>query len=178
MTNVAEIFATIDEINTIVLDTITEVKLTGGKKNPMQGRVTKKTVDNSVTSFQNNSNNYENLVKNRLIEEGKDPESFKVSERTWGNRVPNLPIIEHYKDGTVKNYLEVIFLKAGKSEYYLDGEYIDKNKIEGLPVVKENPESQGNLDNKVVIRTFGLDSILSLKVNEKRYSAPFFFKGL
>jgi len=78
----------------IGLDTLTAVKLTGGQKNPQQGRVFKRMVGATVMAFTHEKNNaYEAMVKRRLESEGKDPNSFKVSERTWGTRLPNLPVV-------------------------------------------------------------------------------------
>ena len=89
----------------ISIDTLTNVKLTGGKKNPFQGRVTKRVTGSSVMVFQNkNSNGYENMVKRRLQQEGVNPNTFTLSPRAWGQRVPNTCIVEHNGD----LYAEVI----------------------------------------------------------------------
>ena len=112
----------------ISLDTITPVKLTGGKSNPLQGRVTKKTTGSNVMVFQNKkgSNSYSNMVNRRLEREGKIP-TFEVGPRTWGTRIPETPFIQHNDE----LYLEMIFLNSGKSEYLLDGKTFS-DEIEGL----------------------------------------------
>lgn len=146
------------------LDTLTTPKLSGGKKNPQQGRVTKRMHSASVMVFQNkNINGYEAMVQRRLIAEGKDPVSFELGERTWGERIPNLPIVKHEKDGTVKHYLEVIFLKPGKVEYLLDGNPIAKADVVGLN--ESEGGEQGGLDNKVIIRTFAAENITALRID-------------
>lgn len=144
------------------MDTITDVKLKGGKKNEMQGRVTKRTSNNQVMIFTNsNENGYENMVKRRLEQEGKNPETFKLGELPWGKRVPNTPIIEHND----KHYMQVIFNKPGKSEYFLDNKPIDPENIEGLEIKKVSGEGQGlSDDNAVVVRTFALSSIDSIRI--------------
>lgn len=143
------------------LDTVTQVKLKGGKKNPFQGRVTKMTKGSTVMLFTNkNSNAYENMVKRRLEQEGKDPSSFELKARAWGQRVPNTPFVEHKE----KQYLECVFIKGGKSVYLVDGEEIEKNQIEGLEDASVSEESQGGLENKVVIRTYAIDSIEEIRV--------------
>lgn len=148
----------------ISIDTETVVPLTGGKKNPMQGRVTKRVTGSNVMVFTNkNSNGYENMVNRRLVQEGKDPESFELQPRKWGTRIPNSPIIEH-KDAL---YLEVIFLKAGVVQYYLDGSEIRISDIEGLASKQES--EQGGLDNKVIIRTFAFESIKKIRINKMEY---------
>lgn len=160
-------FAKVSGASFVGLDTFTHVTLAGGKKNPMQGRVTKRMTGASVMVFQNQKiNGYEAMVHRRLVAEGKDPADFVLSPRTWGTRIPNMPIVEH-KD---KYYLEVIFLKAGAVEYKLDGAHIDEADIEGLPSRKDDPDAQGGLDNKVVLRTFAADSVTEIRVDGKVFN--------
>lgn len=164
--NIAQIMTeNVNGTTFISMDTETSVKLTGGKKNPLQGRVTKQQRGSVVMVFQNkNANGYENMVKKHLIEEGKDPESFQLGPRKWGERITDTPFIEHKG----KHYLEVIFLHAGETIYYVDGVETDSSQIEGLPVRKEG--EQGGVSNKVVIRTFSIDSIKRLTVNKQQYT--------
>ena len=143
------------------LDTETQVKLKGGKKNPMQGRVTKRMEGATVMCFSNaNSNAYENMVKRRLVAEGKNADDFQLGERAWGQRIAGTPFVEH----NGKHYLEVIFMRAGNTVYFLDGQPIAKANIEGLEDAPEG-NGQGGLDDKVVIRTFALDSVIALRAN-------------
>jgi hypothetical protein len=158
---VKNVLETINGATFAGLDTVTQVKLKGGKKNPFQGRVTKMTKGSTVMLFTNkNSNAYENMVKRRLEQEGKDPSSFELKPRAWGQRVPNTPFVEHKE----KNYLECVFIKGGKSVYLVDGEEIEKDQIEGLEDAPVNEDSQGGVENKVVIRTYAIDSIAEIRV--------------
>ena len=144
------------------IDTVTDVKLTGGKKNPLQGRVQKLTAGANVMVFNSTEQNgYENMIKRRMVEEGKDPSTFTLGQRPWGKRVDQSPFIDHND----KKYIECIFMSPGKTTYLVDGIETAKEDIEGLPEVKENPDSQGGIENKVVIRTFAIDSIKSMRVN-------------
>lgn len=149
----------------IALDSTTIPKLRGGKKNEMQGRVQKHTVGSNVMIFQNKNGNssYSNMVKRRLEKEGKDPETFALSPRKWGHRIEGTPFIEHKGS----HYLEVIFLHAGKTYYTLDGEIINKDSIEGLPVTYES--NQGGLSDRVVIRTYNINNIDSITINRTTY---------
>jgi hypothetical protein len=141
------------------LDTHTDVVLTGGKGNPQQGRVTKRMIGATVMSFQNKHfSAYEAMVQRRLTAEGKDPEAFVLSERAWGVRLPNMPIVEH-KD---EYYLEVIFLKPGVVVYELDGNAVDKSFIIGLK--SSSGGEQGGLEDKVILRTFKASSITELRI--------------
>lgn len=158
--------ADINGASFVGIDTHVDVKLSGGKKNPMQGRVTKRMNGATVMSFQNkNFSAYAAMVHRRLAAEGKDPEDFKLSERAWGTRIPNMPIVEHFKDGATKYYLEVIFVKPGTVTYLLDGAPIAKSDIEGL--VEREEGEQGGLENKVIIRTFAADNITELRIDGK-----------
>lgn len=147
------------------LDTETPVKLTGGKSNPMQGRIVKQVIGSSVMIFQNqHSNGYENIINRRLVQEGKDPGSFSVGPRQWGERRTGTPLIDH--NGQV--YLEVIFLRPGTIRYFLDGNQIDKDAIIGLASSQEEGE-QGGLSNKVIIRTYNVANIKRITIDKQRY---------
>lgn len=149
----------------ISLDTETAVPLTGGKSNPMQGRVTKRTLGSNVMIFTNKTtNSYDNMVKRRLQDEGKDPASFELSPRKWGTRRPNTPFVDHNESV----YLEVIFLRAGTTQYLLDGKPINKEDIVGLKAKPDEAE-QGGLDNKVIIRTYSVESIKAITINREKY---------
>ncbi len=160
-----QVLSTVNGGTFISMDTSTTPILTGGQKNPMQGRIRKHNTGASIMVFQNkNSSAYENMVKRRLETEGKNPSLFTVKPRKWGTRIPNLPIVEHKGE----QYLEVIYLKSGRTAYTLDGNPIDKESIEGL---KDSPKpSQGGLNDSVTIRTFKVGSITRLKVGGKEYN--------
>jgi len=146
------------------LDTLTQVKLRGGRKNPMQGRVTKMMTGAQVMCFSNtNGSAYDAMVRRRLEQEGKDPASFELSPRAWGERVPNTSFVRH--KGQV--YLEVIFLRAGKTTFFLDGGEISREEIEGLD--EGAAGEQGGLENKVVIRTFALENVTALRANGRKW---------
>ena len=146
------------------LDTLTDVKLKGGKKNPFQGRVQKRTVGAEVIVYNDSAVNvYANIVKKRMLEEAKDPETFELKPRAWGERIDNSPFIEHNN----KYYLECIFTSPGKSVYLVDGVETPKEEIEGLETDKKVSEtSQGGIEDKIILRTFSLDSIIELRIGE------------
>jgi hypothetical protein len=168
-TQLVAAFSDVNGANFVGIDTLTEVKLKGGKKNPQQGRVTKRMIGASVMVFSNTKTNaYQAMIQRRLVAEGKDPKSFSLSPRTWGTRIPDMPIVEHTKDGETKYYLEVIFLKQGTVEYRLDGLPIAKADIVGL--IESEGGEQGGLDDKVIIRTFAADSITEVRVDRKVFN--------
>lgn len=145
----------------VSIDTLSNVTLTGGKKNEFQGRVQKRMTGARVEV----GASYERKVQKRLVSEGKDATDFELQPRKWGVRMGDTPIIEHtLKDGTVKHYLEVIFQQGGNVEYLVDGEVVDPSTIPGLPESRGEAE-QGGLsdDGKVVIRTFDIGSITEIR---------------
>lgn len=148
------------------IDAVTTVKLKGGKKNPMLDRVTKVMTGATVMSFNRGGEEggYENMVNRRLQVEGKDVE-FTVGPRKWGTRVEGKPIVEHNGE----KYLEVVFLKPGKTHYELDGQPIEAKDIIGLELDEKEEGKQGGLENKVIIRTFKFDSITGLRIGGHAY---------
>jgi hypothetical protein len=149
-------------LSTIYIDTSTTPTLTGGKKNPHQGRIRKVNIGSKVLLFRNTDGSaYQNMVKRRLAKEGKDPSEFTVQSRAWGTRITGTPFLENKGNF----YLEVIFMESGETHYELDGKKIEASKIEGL---KYSPESaQGGLseNSKVIIRSFKLESLLRVSIN-------------
>ena len=144
------------------IDTLTDVKLTGGRSNPQQGRVRKRMTGAQVMVFSNDQTNaYEAMVRRRLAAEGRDPDSFELGPRAWGTRIAGTPFVEHRG----QYYLETIFLRAGSVQYELDGEPIDPEDIQGLPERRESEAGQAGLERRVVIRTFALDSIIGLRAH-------------
>ena len=121
-------------------------KLAGGKKNPHQGRITK-------------------LVRNLPVQlvapgdyqkarQGAGQEDFQAQARKWGTRRPD-GLIEH--NGEL--YIEYIAKGPGqKSQYFCDGQPIDKSEIQGLaPSVTKSDESSG-----VTLRALKLSTIKNI----------------
>lgn len=174
MTNILTVLESVNGASFVGIDTRTEPALKGGKKNPHKGAVTKVTRGASVMAFSNkNSNGYENMVKRRLEAEGKNPDTFVLSPRSWGERIPGLPLVRHEKDGAVKYYLEVIFLKSGKSHFELNGQVIAREDVIGLEEKDESQQGGLSDDNKVIIRTFSLDSITAVRIDGQEFTGPF-----
>ena len=150
----------------ISINTSTEPKLTGGKKNPHLGHVRKVMEGANVMVFQNKTiNGYEAMVKRRLEKEGKSSTLFDLSPRVWGTRIPNTPFVEHKGN----YYLEVIFLKSGGVTYTLQGVPVEADTIQGLKLNNEEAD-QGGLNDKVIIRSFKIESIRSLTIAGDTYT--------
>jgi hypothetical protein len=161
----------------IGLDAVTEVKLLGGQQNPMQGKVKKVTTGSQVMIFKNGKG-YKNMVNRRLkkqnagdlttmaLFEAIASSGFEPGPRQWGQRVEGTPFVEHKE----KLYLECIFIKPGKSTYFLGDEEINKEDIIGLQEKKEG--DQGGLIDKVIVRTFAIDSILKVRKAKQEIEGP------
>jgi hypothetical protein len=153
--------------NTFVgADVVTTVKLTGGKSNPMQGRVTKHSVIGGQLFTHEKQQAYELMVNRRREAEGKAAD-FQVANRRWGQRMQangkSTPIIQH-KDAM---YLEVIIdpAKCNKTWYELDGQQISKDDIQGLPAPRSGSGRQGVKDeNAVIVRTYKFDSLRRVRL--------------
>lgn len=174
-TQASALIAALEHVNGstfITLDTLSEPimnKTMGGRgtqPNPHLGRITKQQTDSRVMVFQNKRvHGYENMVRRRLIEEGLDPETFVLSPRRWGVRVPNMPLVTH--EGAY--YLEVIFLTPGPVQYFIDGTTpINVEDIIGLR--ETNPPMQAGLERKVQLRVFSFDSLKRIVINKTEMS--------
>lgn len=144
----------------IGFDTETTVKLTGGKKNPFQGRVTKRTTGLTGMIFSDqNSNGYENQVNRELAKLGIT-DTFKAGSAKWGHHIPGTPFVEH-KDNT---YLQVILTESNKeTKYYVDGIETSKEEIEGIP-------KQRVIKNNVNCKRYNINNIKKLRYNKTEYT--------
>ena len=174
---IEQVLAPINGATFAGLDTVTDVKLLGGQKNPFQGKVEKHCLGHRVMLFTNKfSNAYENMVKRHLEQAGLDPATFSVGNLPWGERVPNSPFIT-CKD---KLYLQVVFLEAGSTEYRIkEGEEVTLSPIafweSGMTIEKQEllnhglnektgSEHQGlERDKQVIVRTYCIDSITAIR---------------
>jgi len=160
----------------------TDVKLPGGKKNPLQGQVTKKSTMNVMVFSNKNVNTYQNMVNRRLEKEGKQSD-FVVGERSWGVRIPNTPFVEH----NGQFYLDVIVKSTSESDYFVNGRKVDvedeyeftylvEDKVRLTEVVKTkvSEESQGGLEDKVIIRTVKIENIKSLTHNGATFTKVYY----
>lgn len=169
-------FASIDTLTMVPLNKTMAGRGTGD--NPHYGKVFKRTEGIQVMVYTNkNSNAYENMVKRRLVKEGKDAADFVLGERAFGTRIENTCFIQHTLKGeTVPQlYLEVICIGNGpKRTEFL--QLTDKGLV---PIAKEdiigmrpetvNPEGQGGLENTVVIRTFKVENVKRIRTDKKEY---------
>jgi hypothetical protein len=169
-TNILNVLSSLNGNTFMGITTRTIVALP--KKNSLHNRLEKITEGSIVQCFQNKHvNGYGNMIKRRLESEGKDA-NFTVGARVWGERLPELPIVQHKN----QQYLEVIFVRAGKTSYLLDGNSVPFEQIaEYLPEKKEGNQGGLSDDSKVIIRTFAMDSLTSIRIGGKEYVGEFYY---
>lgn len=113
--------------NTVKVSFSSQVKLTGGKKNPMQDRVVKHIsgMEAALAGKQDYAIAY--------TEAGLMASDIKP--RPWGVRLDN-GLIEHKGEF----YVELLVKDKGKTVYTLDGVPVAKEAIQGLPADKSSQE--------------------------------------
>lgn len=181
--NIAQILASVSGTTFAGIDQLTALKVnktipnpdyvegSGDPKrvaNPHFEHISKLTMGSSVAV----GASYENMVKKKLIKEGKDPLDFVAGSLPWGTRIGNTPLIEH--KGQV--YIQMIFMKGGDTVYRHGATVIEESDIQGYTKPKPKAESQGELEDKVEIRTLKLDSIVKLRINKQEYVGSFYYE--
>jgi hypothetical protein len=88
--------------------------------------IRKETTGIRVILFTNKkSSGYENMVKRRLIEAGKNPDNFVSGDLPWGEQVPNSPLVEHKG----KVYLKCVLLSEGQPRYFIGNREVSGNGL-------------------------------------------------
>lgn len=149
------------------IDTVTKIKLTGGRSNPFHNRDVTKIVTGAsvILFFTKESNGYENMVRRQMTLEGIPQNDFKMGARAYGTPIPGTPFMEHNGE----TYIDVIYLKPGKVSYYVDGVPSLPSSIPGLPVSKPTDTSQGGISKKIIFRTYKINSIKSIRALKQTF---------
>lgn len=127
----------------------TETEPSNGIKKVTQGE--------RVILFTNKkSSGYDNMVRRRLEEAGKNPDGFSLGDLPWGERLPNSPLIENKG----KYYLQCIRLAEGQSRYFIGEREVRDPSGLGLRTRRSN---QGLAkENEVEVACYRLDHILRI----------------
>lgn len=142
------------------MDMLTTVTLAGGVKNPFKGRITcRKTI------MCRSNADYEAMVQKRQKDEGIDP-SFQSQQSNVGNHIAingcDSPFI--YNANKEDVYLTIYPMKTISKVYYLNGIETPKSDDWNFPKAA-NPE-QGGIENKVMVQTPKLSSIVGIRANK------------
>lgn len=125
--------------------------------------IRKVTTGQRVMLFTNQeTSGYENMVKRRLAEEGKNPDNFVIGDLPWGARMPGTPLFVHKdKKGEVNYYLQTIELSPGRKKYFIGNTEVDPAEL-GFKG-KEFATNQGlSPGNEVVVSTYNIVHITKL----------------
>lgn len=158
----------------IHIDMRTEQKLTGGKSNPMQGRVFKETYMLPIEiALPGVAGGYAERLKAQATADGKDPDAYTPKARAWGTRVNDGPLIEHKGE----YYLEFFVIGPGQTNYVYDvndsgraEEFvpIERTAIEGMPESKKpGSHTQDGLSKKIDVRCIKLSNIIRFHIGDK-----------
>ena len=133
--------------------------------NPLRKAIITKLVDYNMVL----NANYQNMVNNARIREGKDADF--VSKENWFVPVNdgfNGSIVAKKSDLTCE-YLKFACNNAKTEKYFVNGVEATESEIEIIKQFKEKaklPTNQG-LDKNVIIRTIKMEGIAEIKCGEK-----------
>lgn len=102
---------------------------------------------------------YSNMVNAQLGREDKE-QTFVSQPRTWGTHV-NEYFVEHKGN----YYLQMKVEASSTPVYRIDGEVVETAKLEPFLYAKKDPNTQAELDKKVVIRDVKLDNLKVIRFN-------------
>lgn len=126
--------------------------------NPFFGSVLKVVTAAGSINFR-----YSRVVNRQRIREAK-PADFKATERAWGTKLKDCPIVQHTNgEGITSYYLE--FKIQSRCDQYRDietGAVITKDQLaEWLP---PHPTTRQGLNCVVAMRDFRIDRIVEIKI--------------
>ncbi len=105
--------------------------------------------------------NYKKKLERAMVATGGNGQEADLHPRTWGQRIPNTPFVEHTKDGEKNFYLECIVNRV------LDKQFFDETG----PIREEDikdflPNKQERL---VALSDINIKNIKSITVNGETY---------
>lgn len=120
--------------------------------------ITKVTKGEQVILFSNTADSgYESMIRRRLKEFGRDPNTFVVSDLPWGTRVENLPIIAHKG----RFYLQAVRLYPGEVKTFIGSREVSNDLLD-KSAFKWN--QQLPKEKQVEVRTYALDNITRMRL--------------
>jgi hypothetical protein len=134
-------------------------KKVNGEINPYHGRVQTRARNNCMIGFI-----YTNSVNNQREREGND-EEFVAHPRKWGVRVQGTPLVEH--KGNV--YLECKVQKNLSTQYFVDGEEVDRSVVEPW-FTKRKDSGRQEVENPVILMDPMLSNIEQIAMFGETYT--------
>jgi len=121
------------------------------KTSGMAGRIRKRSRINCVLNHI-----YGNSVNYQREREGKEVD-FTPNPRKWGERIRGTTLVCHKG----KTYLEVKVEKVYDTQYYLDGQKVERDQVAEF-LRERSTSSRQDLSKEVVLRDYNVDSIESV----------------
>ena len=153
-----EIIKSVKTSTMVTIEAETEIKVP--KSNPYHGAMKRNKVNGQIGFY------YSNAVNNELGREDKAMD-FKPQMAKWQKPTDSRNLVTN-AEGT-KLYLYIRVLSSGSPAYSLDGVEVSRETIAPYLPEHRTPHTQDNLDKEVVVRTFSLDNILSIKMLGEEY---------
>lgn len=117
-----------------------------------------------VILFSSKESGYERMVRRRLIEAGKEPNNFVLSDLPWGEKVDGGPLIRH----NGKMYLQGIVLNPGQARWFVGtlNNRAGWKEIDGskLAVSKRKTPNQGLGSRSVYVAAYNVENITNLRL--------------
>lgn len=139
----------------------TEPAIKSPKTSGMQGRILKVSTINPIVG---NRIDYRSIVNRRLDKVGEEP-VVEVQPRKWGVRIGGTPFVEH--KGNL--YLECLCGRTVSTQYFLDGNPVDKADISQYLLPKKESDLYGLGEDKPIWRDIRLDHIRQIVVDHTTY---------
>lgn len=132
--------------------------------------IRKETTGERVLLFNSRVSGYEKMVRRRLSEIGRDPDSFIVGDLPWGLRLPDEPGCLIVHKGVY--YVQTILLSVGRERFYsITGNEISAEVAaqflprSGLERSNGVSNSQGLPNDRAVrVHTYALNSITGIRL--------------
>ena len=155
---VVEVIKSVKTSTIVTIDAETEVKVP--KSNPYYGAMKRNRINGQIGFY------YGNAVNNELGREDK-PMDFKPQMAKWQKPTDSRNLVTNADE--TKLYLYIRVLSSGSPTYSLNGVGVSREVIAPYLPEHRTPHTQDNLDKEVVVRTFSLDNIISIKMLGEEY---------
>lgn len=151
--------------NPTFINLVTKTKVRMNKKgNPFHDLVTKCLSSNFYIG-----SNYENRVNNNRVKEGVEND-FVSSPLSGKQHISKCVLTNTNQENGVKFYLMCEWFKRSypKISFEFEGNMIERELFKSYEVKRKESEKQ-EIENKVNVVTYGMDSVQEIRMNKIRY---------
>lgn len=155
---VVEVIKSVKSSTMITIEAETEIKVP--KSNPYHGAKKRNTINGQIGFY------YANAVNNQLSREDK-PMDFVPQMAKWQRPTDSRNLVTN-AEGT-KLYVYIRVLSSGSPSYSMNGDEVSRETIAPYLPEHRTPHTQENLDKEIVVRTFALENIFTIKMLGEEY---------